>query len=75
MGVEPVVLLVKVWYRPVFKCADCGVTQAGGTAEVSCDTLEGARGAMRPVPNHMPVGWASYLENRTIVYRCPRHVR
>jgi hypothetical protein len=69
-NMEPVVMLVKVWYRPVYKCAECGFVQAGTGADVSCDTLDGVKTMMKPVPNHMPVGWASYGRH---IYKCPDH--
>jgi DNA-directed RNA polymerase subunit RPC12/RpoP len=60
-------IVVEVKFLRLYTCTRCGRQQQGDTERMSIDRTHVAEvvlsaAALRPIPQHMPVGWASYLD-------------
>lgn len=64
---------VKIRGTPDYVCRVCGDRRSGDSVIIEAASIEEAqkRMALAPLPNGMPVGWASYGRYE---YRCPNHV-
>lgn len=59
--------------QTIFVCSSCGAQERGSTAKFEVQSVEGLQSALDtdPKPHEMPVGWASYHDPKSYVYKCP----